>query len=115
MNQYNQSSFTRLASLIEKRILTNNEIIDVYTRFGKVQAEKKKRISSKAGTILRDSITDLSMQLEKDLYDQVAGRHSTEQKTHLLCFNHQPPVDHTGLSGIVILSLLVSSPHTTAT
>src|ERR1044071_3153913 len=31
MNQYNQASFTRLVSLIEKRILLNNEIIDVYT------------------------------------------------------------------------------------
>jgi PAS domain S-box-containing protein len=104
-NQYNQASFTRLASLIEKRILTNNEIIDVYTRFGKAQAEK--RISSKAGTILRDSITDLSMQLEKELYDQLqAGIQQNRKRTIIVLFISRL-LTILGLSGIVILSLLV--------
>ncbi|OQP39857.1 hypothetical protein A4H97_16690 [Niastella yeongjuensis] len=105
MNQYNQSSFTRLASLIEKRILTNNEIIDVYARFGKVQAEK--RISSKAGTILRDSITDLSMQLEKDLYDQLQAGIAQNRKRTFYVLIISRLLTILGLSGIVILSLLV--------
>jgi signal transduction histidine kinase/FixJ family two-component response regulator len=105
MNQYNQASFTRLASLIEKRILLNNEIIDVYTRFGKVQAEK--RISSKAGIILRDSITDLSMQLEKELYEQLqAGIQQNRKRTFIVLIISRL-LTILGLSGIVILSLLV--------
>ncbi|OQP62681.1 hypothetical protein A3860_27095 [Niastella vici] len=105
MNQYNQASFTRLASLIEKRIIINNEIIDVYTRFGKAQAEK--RISSKAGTILRDSITELSMQLEKELYDQLqAGIQANRKRTfRVLIISRLLTI--LGLSGIVILSVLV--------
>ena len=105
MNQYNQASFTRLASLIEKRILTNNEIIDVYTRFGKAQAED--RISSKAGTILRDSITDLSMQLEKDLYDQLQAGISQNRKRTFYVLIISRLLTILGLSGIVILSMLV--------
>lgn len=104
-SQYNQASFTRLASLIEKRILINNEIIDVYTRFGKVEAEK--RISSKAGSILRDSITDLSMQLEKELYDELqAGIQQNRKRTIYVLFISRL-LTILGLSGIVILSLLV--------
>lgn len=104
-SQYNQASFTRLASLIEKRILINNEIIDVYTRFGKADAEK--RISSKAGSILRDSITDLSMQLEKELYDELqAGIQQNRKRTIYVLFISRL-LTILGLSGIVILSLLV--------
>lgn len=105
MNQYNQASFTTLASLIEKRILTNNEIINVYTRFGKAQAEK--RISSKAGSILRDSITDLSMQLEKELYEKLqAGIAQNRRRTLYVLFTSRL-LTILGLGGIVILSLLV--------
>jgi signal transduction histidine kinase/FixJ family two-component response regulator len=103
--QYNQASFTRLASLIEKRILLNNEIIDVYTRLGKVYAEQ--RISSKAGVILRDSITDLSMQLEKELYDQLqAGIQQNRRRTIYVLFISRL-LTILGLSGIVILCTLV--------
>ena len=105
MNQYNQASFTTLASLIEKRILTTNEIIQVYTSFGKVQAEK--RISSKAGTILRDSITDLSMQLEKELYGQLQAGISQNRKRTLYVLIISRLLTILGLSGIVILSMLV--------
>jgi len=105
MNQYNQASFTRLASLIEKRILINNEIIDVYTRFGKAEAEK--RISSKAGTILRDSITELSMQLEKELYDQLQAGIQQNRKRTIIVLTISRLLTILGLSGIVILSLLV--------
>jgi PAS domain S-box-containing protein len=104
-NQYNQASFTRLASLIEKRILINNEIIDVYTRFGKAEAEK--RISSKAGTILRDSITELSMQLEKELYDQLQAGIQQNRKRTIIVLTISRLLTILGLSGIVILSLLV--------
>jgi signal transduction histidine kinase/FixJ family two-component response regulator len=105
MTQYNQASFTRLASLIEKRMITTNEIIDVYTRFGKAVAEK--RISSKAGSILRDSITDLSMQLEKELYDQLqAGIQQNRKRTLYVLFISRL-LTILGLSGIVLLSLLV--------
>jgi PAS domain S-box-containing protein len=104
-NQYNQASFTRLASLIEKRILINNEIIDVYTRFGKAEAEK--RISSKAGTILRDSITELSMQLEKELYDQLQAGIQQNRKRTIIILTISRLLTILGLSGIVILSLLV--------
>jgi signal transduction histidine kinase/CheY-like chemotaxis protein len=105
MTQYNQSSFTRLASLIEKRMLTANEIIDVYNRFGKAEAEK--RISSKAGSILRDSITDLSMQLEKELYDQLQlGIQQNRKRTIYVLFISRL-LTILGLSGIVLLSLLV--------
>jgi signal transduction histidine kinase/FixJ family two-component response regulator len=105
MNQYNQASFTTLASLIEKRILTNNEIIEVYTRFGKAQAEK--RISSKAGSILRDSITDLSMQLEKDLYTQLQAGIAQNRKRTLYVLTISRLLTILGLLGIVILSMLV--------
>ncbi|WP_207510845.1 hybrid sensor histidine kinase/response regulator [Longitalea luteola] len=105
MNQYNQASFTRLASLIEKRILINNEIIDVYTRFGKAEAEK--RISSKAGTILRDSITDLSMQLEKELYEQLQAGIAQNRKRTVIVLAISRLLTILGLSGIVILSMLV--------
>jgi PAS domain S-box-containing protein len=103
--QYNEASFTTLASLIEKRIITTNEIIDVYNRFGKAQAEK--RVSSKAGTILRDSITDLSMQIEKELYDRLqAGIQQNRKRTIIVLFTSRL-LTILGLSGIVILSLLV--------
>jgi signal transduction histidine kinase/DNA-binding response OmpR family regulator len=105
MNQYNQASFTRLASLIEKRILINNEIIDVYTRFGKTEAEK--RISSKAGTILRDSITDLSMQLEKELYEQLQAGIAQNRKRTIIVLAISRLLTILGLSGIVILSYMV--------
>jgi PAS domain S-box-containing protein len=105
MNQYNQASFTTLASLIEKRIGTNHEIIDVYTRFGKEQAEK--RISSKAGGILRDSITDLSMQLEKELYEQLQAGIAQNRKRTLYVLFTSRLLTILGLSGIVILSLLI--------
>jgi PAS domain S-box-containing protein len=105
LNQYNQASFTTLASLIEKRILTNNEIIAVYTRFGKAQAEK--RISSKAGSILRDSITDLSMQLEKELYEQLQAGIALNRKRTLYILFTSRLLTILGLSGIVLLSLLV--------
>ena len=105
MNQYNQASFTTLASLIEKRILTNNEIIDVYNRFGKAQAEK--RISSKAGSILRDSITDLSMQLEKDLYTQLQAGIAQNRKRTLYVLTISRLLTILGLLGIVVLSMLV--------
>ncbi|THU34796.1 response regulator [Niastella caeni] len=104
-NQYNQASFTHLAALIEKRILINNEIIDVYTRFGKAQAEK--RISSKAGIILRDSITELSMQLEKELYDQLQTGILQNRKRTFIILIISRLLTILGLSGIVILSLLV--------
>jgi PAS domain S-box-containing protein len=103
--QYNQASFTTLASLIEKRIITANEIIEVYRQFGKVQAEK--RIASKAGTILRDSITDLSMQIEKELYDRLqAGIEQNRKRTIKILFISRL-LTILGLSGIVTLSLLV--------
>jgi|GEM_PF-1056800 len=105
MNQYNQALFTTLASLIEKRILTTHEIIQVYTSFGKAQAEK--RISSKAGTILRDSITDLSMQLEKELYDELQAGISQNRKRTLYVLTISRLLTILGLSGIVILSMLV--------
>ncbi|WP_205510883.1 ATP-binding protein [Longitalea arenae] len=105
MNQYNQASFTRLASLIEKRIQINNEIIDVYTRFGKSEAEK--RISSKAGIILRDSITDLSMQLEKELYEQLQAGIVQNRKRTVIVLAISRLLTILGLSGIVILSLLI--------
>lgn len=105
INQYNQASFTTLASLIEKRILVNNEIIDVYTRFGKAQAEK--RISSKAGSILRDSITDLSMQLEKELYEKLQAGIALNRKRTLYVLFISRLLTILGLGGIVILSLLV--------
>lgn len=105
MKQYNQASFTRLASLIEKRILINNEIIDVYTRFGKTEAEK--RISSKAGTILRDSITDLSMQLEKELYEQLQAGIAQNRKRTIIVLAISRLLTILGLSGIVILSYMV--------
>jgi PAS domain S-box-containing protein len=105
MNQYNQASFTTLASLIEKRILTTHEIIQVYTSFGKAQAEK--RISSKAGTILRDSITDLSMQLEKELYDELQAGISQNRKRTFYVLIISRLLTILGLSGIVILSMLV--------
>ncbi len=105
VNQYNQASFTRLASLIEKRIQLNNEIIDVYTRLGKVYAEQ--RISSKTGIILRDSITDLSMQLEKELYEQLqAGIKENRRRTIYVLFISRF-LTILGLSGIVILCTLV--------
>src|SRR5688572_3799245 len=105
VNQYNQASFTRLASLIEKRIQLNNEIIDVYTRLGKVYAEQ--RISSKTGIILRDSITDLSMQLEKELYEQLqAGIQENRRRTIYVLFISRF-LTILGLSGIVILCTLV--------
>jgi PAS domain S-box-containing protein len=105
MNQYNQASFTTLASLIEKRILTTHEIIQVYTNFGKTEAEK--RISSKAGTILRDSITDLSMQLEKELYEQLQAGIAQNRKRTLYVLTISRLLTILGLSGIVILSMLV--------
>ncbi|HEY8897275.1 MAG TPA: ATP-binding protein, partial [Niastella sp.] len=105
INQFNEASFTRLASLIEKRISINNEIIDVYTRFGKAEAER--RISSKAGSILRDSITDLSMQLEKELYERLQAGIQQNRKRTIYVLSISRLLTILGLSGIVILSLLV--------
>lgn len=104
-NQYNQASFSRLASLIEKRILLNNEIIDVYTRLGKTYAEQ--RISSKAGTILRDSITDLSMQLEKELYDELQAGIKENRRRTLYVLWLSRVLTILGLGGIIVLSILV--------
>jgi PAS domain S-box-containing protein len=104
-NQYNQASFSRLASLIEKRIMLNNEIIDVYTRLGKMYAEQ--RIASKAGNILRDSITDLSMQLEKELYDELQKGIKENRKRTFYVLIISRLLTILGLVGIIALSLLV--------
>jgi PAS domain S-box-containing protein len=104
-SQYNQASFSRLASLIEKRILLNNEIIDVYTRLGKEYAEQ--RIASKAGTILRDSITDLSMQLEKELYDELQEGIKENRRRTLYVLVISRLLTILGVVGIIVLSVLV--------
>lgn len=104
-NEYNKASFTRLASLIEKRLGITDEIIDVYQQFGKAEAEK--RIASKAGIILRDSITDLSMQIEKELYDRLQAGIQQNRKRTMVILAISRVLTILGLTGIVILSLLV--------
>ena len=103
--QYNQASFSTLATLIERRINITNEIADVYNRFGKTEAEK--RIASKAGIILRTSINDLSTQLEQELYDRLQGGIQQNRKRTIYILNISRILTILGLTGIVVLSLLV--------
>jgi PAS domain S-box-containing protein len=104
-NQYNQASFSTLTALIERRMNITNEIIDVYRRYGKEEAEK--RIASKAGIILRTSINDLSTQLEKELYDRLQAGIQQNRKRTVYILNISRILTILGLTGIVVLSLLV--------
>jgi len=104
-NQYNQASFSTLATLIERRINITSEIVDVYNHFGKAAAEK--RIASKASIILRTSINDLSTQLEQELYDRLQGGIQQNRKRTVYILNISRILTILELTGIVVLSLLV--------
>lgn len=65
MTELNKSQFTVLANLTDRKIAGSNFLINTYYRKGKAAAEQF--IASRQGSIIRDSIMLLAVQIEKQL------------------------------------------------
>src|SRR5688572_13129333 len=101
--EFKEASFARLASLIDKKITSTNDIITTYYRDGKAGAENK--ISGKAGTILSESIIDLSRQLEKELYDQMQATLIQNKKRANIILTISRLLTVLSLTGILLFTL----------
>jgi PAS domain S-box-containing protein len=101
--EFKEASFARLASLIDKKITSTNDIITTWYRDGRAGAENK--ISGKAGTILSESIIDLSRQLEKELYDQLQATLIQNKKRANIILMISRILTVLSLTGILLFTL----------
>jgi PAS domain S-box-containing protein len=102
---FKQASFALLASLIDKKITSTNDIITTYYRDGKTAAQEK--VGGKAVAILSDSILDLSRQLENELYDQLQKTLLQNKRSSNIVLTTSRLLTILSLTGIILLTLWV--------